>query len=105
MQVTFIAQDGASTTLEAEAQVTLRDLAKDRGIDGIVGECGGMCACATCRVYVALEWTDKLQPPSAMELELLDFELSDHPEARLGCQITLDQSLDGLVVRLPASQY
>ena len=36
---------------------------------------------------------------------MLDFAFDVHPNSRLSCQIKVDPSLDGLVVRAPARQY
>ena len=42
-------------------------------IPGIDADCGGACACATCQVYVAPGWEEKLPPKSDMEETMLDF--------------------------------
>ncbi|MCI5048764.1 MAG: 2Fe-2S iron-sulfur cluster-binding protein [Rickettsiales bacterium] len=66
----------------------------------IKAECGGACSCATCHVYVASEWLDKLAPVSGEEEEMLDeaFEVEDN--SRLSCQIILSDALEGLEVTL-----
>ncbi len=38
-------------------------------------------------------------------LSMLDFAENVKPESRLSCQIEVSDELDGLVVRLPASQH
>jgi 2Fe-2S ferredoxin len=40
-----------------------------------------------------------------MEEGMLDFVVAREPTSRLCCQITLNDSLDGLVVRIPKSQF
>ena len=40
-----------------------------------------------------------------MEKEMLDFVMSPEPTSRLSCQIKVTGELDGLVVRMPESQY
>ena len=76
------------------------------GIEGIVGECGGGLACATCHCYVESDWVDRLEPPSEAELQMLESAVSEvRPSSRLSCQIALTGSLDGLVVDLPEAQY
>jgi 2Fe-2S ferredoxin len=73
-------------------------------IPSIVGFCGGMCACGTCHCYPALDWAVKLPPPDDNEQDTLKRVLDRRPSSRLGCQIRLDASLDGLLVELPARQ-
>ena len=69
----------------------------------IEGSCGGSMACATCHVQVETPWFDRLEPPSAEEADMLDFAAELSARSRLGCQIRLDDELDGLVVRVPAT--
>lgn len=67
---------------------------------GVPAICGGMCACATCHVYVAPEWADKLQPPQSDEHEIVS-ELGHRQDtSRLSCQVRLSEGLDGLSVTL-----
>jgi 2Fe-2S ferredoxin len=40
-----------------------------------------------------------------LEHDMLDFAFDVQPTSRLSCQIKVDDSLDGLVVRIPARQY
>ena len=51
-RVTFVDRGGVEHVLEAYQGETLMELAKRNNIDGILGDCGGACACATCHVYV-----------------------------------------------------
>lgn len=63
--------------------------------------CGGMALCATCCVDV-LEGLDKLEEPSDDEYAMLD-TLPDYLDnSRLACQIRINESLQGLKVRLHA---
>jgi 2Fe-2S ferredoxin len=79
--------------------------ATTNGVDGIVGECGGSCACATCHCYVDLARLQDLLPPSDNELGMLDNVVAERrPNSRLACQIKASAALQGLVVTLPESQ-
>ena len=102
--VTFIDASGASRAVEAQAGSTLMETALRNGVPGIVAECGGACACATCHVYVAPEWAEIVGKPSAMEEDMLDFAADVRPNSRLSCQIKITDALDGLVVATPAKQ-
>ena len=51
--VTLVQQDGEEVVIEnAVVGESLMEVAKARGVDGTLGDCGGGCACATCHVYV-----------------------------------------------------
>jgi len=102
--ITFIEFDGDPRTVEAPAGTTAMEAAVRNGIPGIVAECGGACACATCHVYVDEAWIDKVGEPSEMEEGMLDFASDVRPNSRLSCQITLTAELDGLVLHTPERQ-
>jgi 2Fe-2S ferredoxin len=75
------------------------------GIDGIEGECGGSCCCATCHVYVDDAYLDKLEPMSDTENGMLDNTVSERTaNSRLACQIKASAELDGIILRLPEEQ-
>jgi 2Fe-2S ferredoxin len=85
---------------------SLMQAAISAGIDGIAADCGGCLTCATCHVYVPPEWAALLPPPKADELDMLDMTAAPRETgSRLSCQIELSAALDGLSVRLPATQY
>ena len=64
---------------------------------GVAAVCGGMCACATCHVYVDQSWQDKLSPMQSDERDMLK-ELSTYRtgSSRLSCQVEYTPALDGL---------
>ena len=103
-KITYIQPDGAEATVASEPGMTVMETAKKHLIEGIEAECGGACACATCHVYVADEWTEKVGKPSQMEEDMLDFAFEVRPNSRLSCQIKVSEALDGLVVTTPAKQ-
>jgi 2Fe-2S ferredoxin len=76
------------------------------GIDGIAADCGGVLSCATCHVVVASAWAARLPAPGADEDAMLEMTAAPRePNSRLSCQIVLAPELDGLVVRVAATQY
>lgn len=76
------------------------------GVDGIAADCGGCLTCATCHVFVDVQWIDRLPPRSDDETYMLEMTATPaRPTSRLSCQIALHQGLAGLVVQLPATQY
>ncbi len=75
------------------------------GIDGILGECGGSCACATCHCYVDEDYLADLPAASVGELDMLENVAAERrPNSRLACQIKVSPALDGLVLHLPETQ-
>jgi ferredoxin, 2Fe-2S len=104
-KITFVKADGGELPVEAKLGTTLMQAAIDGGVNGIVAECGGCCQCATCHVYVAPAWRDRLPAVSASEDAMLDNTVCERrPESRLSCEIKITPELDGLVVHLPARQ-
>jgi 2Fe-2S ferredoxin len=85
---------------------SLMQAAVAAGVDGVAADCGGLLTCATCHVMVREPWRSALPPMADEESTMLDFTAATRTEAsRLSCQIVLDESMDGLTVDLPKSQY
>lgn len=103
-RVTFISSVGNARTVEGDVGQSVMEVARRNGVEGIVAECGGSCACATCHVYVDADWMDVVGAPPADETDMLDFVFDRRPESRLSCQIRLLPVLDGLVVHTPDRQ-
>jgi 2Fe-2S ferredoxin len=103
-KLTIVSFDGTPHELEASKGSTVMENAIRNSIPGIVAECGGACACATCHVYVDEAFVDKVGKPDPMEEDMLDFAFDVKPNSRLCCQITVRPELDGLVVTTPAQQ-
>jgi 2Fe-2S ferredoxin len=104
VKVIFVEADGERFEVEASAGMTLMQAAISNSIPGVLGECGGACACATCHVFVDPAWRPALTAATAFELDILQGALDPDENSRLSCQITLTPELDGLQVRLPPSQ-
>jgi 2Fe-2S ferredoxin len=105
IRITFIDHQNHASEVEADAGTTLMQAAVDNGITGIVAECGGACSCATCTCFLDEAWAARLGPPTGMEHAMVEAALQERPTARLSCQITLTEAMDGLVVHVPQSQY
>jgi len=105
--VTYVAHDGATTTVDVPSGENVMRGALYNGIGGIVGECGGGLSCATCHVYVDEAWSAKVGGPATHEeREMLGSAVAEvKPSSRLSCQITMSDELDGLVVHMPDKQY
>lgn len=107
-EITVVVHDaaGAVRELPVRAGRSLMQAAVAQGLDGIAADCGGSLSCATCHVIVAPEWAERLPPPSADELAMLEMTAAPRqPGSRLSCQLLMQPALQGLVVTLPDSQY
>ncbi|MGB8364959.1 MAG: 2Fe-2S iron-sulfur cluster-binding protein [Rhizomicrobium sp.] len=105
--VTYVEHDGSQHKVEVPNGESVMRGAVNNMIEGIVAECGGGLACATCHCYVDEAWIDQVGPPSSQaEKDMLEATASEaRPGSRLSCQITVSEELDGLIVRVPQSQF
>ena len=104
VKINFINHKGETQTVNAEVGPTVMENAIRNAVPGILAECGGACACATCHVYVDEAWKGKTGDPSPMEEDMLDFAFDVRPTSRLSCQIKVSEELDGLTVTVPERQ-
>ncbi len=103
--ITYIEPSGNAVTVAVTDGWSLMQGATANGVDGIVAECGGSCACATCHCYVDASRITDLPPPSQGELDMLaNVAAERRTNSRLSCQIKAAPALDGLVVTLPDTQ-
>ncbi|CAE6959464.1 2Fe-2S iron-sulfur cluster-binding protein [Paraburkholderia domus] len=104
-RITFITADGEQHAVSAPCGWTLMEAAVKHGVPGIVAECGGSCACATCHMYIDSEWVSKATAPQQIEREMLEWTAEPATErSRLGCQVPITSELDGIVIRVPTTQ-
>ncbi len=99
-KLVVINRQGAETTVDARAGLSVMEVIRDNGFDELLALCGGCCSCATCHVLVDPSFKDKLPAMSEDENDLLDS--SDHrtQDSRLSCQLQLTDELDGLKVTI-----
>jgi len=100
-KMTFIERDGVARDVEAPLGLSVLEVAHKHGVD-IEGACEGSLACSTCHVIVDPAWYGTLAKATEDEEDMLDLAFGLQATSRLGCQIVMTPSLDGLVVRLPA---
>lgn len=100
--ITFIESSGKKHKLDVEVGKSLLEIAHANHID-LEGACEGSLACSTCHVIVDDAFYDKLPEASEAEEDMLDLAWGLTHTSRLGCQIIMDDSLDGLVVTLPVA--
>jgi ferredoxin, 2Fe-2S len=102
--ITYISSSSAETRIDVPVGSTVMEGAAQNDVQGIEAECGGACACGTCHIYIDEAWRALVGPPNDMEAALLEFASAPQPNSRLACQISVTAELDGLTVRMPATQ-
>ena len=104
-KITYITPDGARHDTEVENGYSVMEGAINNNIEGIVAECGGACACATCHSYIDEAWLDKMPPMDDMEDSMLDAAYERKDTSRLTCQIEVNDTLDGLIIHVADNEY
>jgi 2Fe-2S ferredoxin len=97
IKVTIIDRLGDRHELMAPTNMNIMEVCKAYELP-VLGECGGMAMCATCQCY--LESDTPLPEQSDDELDMLDQAFHVEDNSRLGCQIHINEDIDGIVLRL-----
>ncbi|HUB63841.1 MAG TPA: 2Fe-2S iron-sulfur cluster-binding protein [Methylocella sp.] len=95
---TLETRNGAQTEINGKDGVSLMKLIRRAGIEELVAQCGGSCACATCHVYITLPDGVTMASMGQGEGRMLSTASHRGITSRLSCQITFDASLDGMHV-------
>lgn len=104
-KVTFVLPSGVEKTVEAQNGISLLEVAHVNSVFELEGACGGSLACSTCHLIVVdKNLFDTLPEASDEENDMLDLAFGVKETSRLGCQIIMSDSLDGLKVIIPASR-
>ena len=104
-KIIYQTRDGSRHEVEVETGYSVMEGAINNNIEGIVAECGGACACATCHSYIDEAWVEKLTAMDDMEDSMLDAAFERKDNSRLTCQIEVSDKLDGLVVHVAENEY
>ena len=103
--INYIEADGTEYSVDVAEGTSLMQGALDNMIDGIVAECGGCCVCCTCNCMIDPAWSQAAGSPATDEAEMLEMVDSTEETSRLACQVKVTAAMEGMVVRLPESQY
>ena len=103
-KITYIDNEGNSTTIEVENGLSVMEGAIQNNIPGIDADCGGSMACATCHVYVEEKWLNKIPKAEDAEVDMIDMAFEPKKNSRLSCQLIVSDVLDGLTVTTPSKQ-
>jgi ferredoxin, 2Fe-2S len=83
----------------AEEGYSILEVAEDNGVH-LNHNCGGVCACSTCHIYVE-KGEESLEEISDKEEDFVDRAINPKLESRLGCQsVILDDDAE-IEVKIP----
>ena len=105
ISVTYVEHDGTLHVVAVDVGMNLMQGAQFNRVPGIEGDCGGLCACGTCHVYIRGTWKEKVPEAEELEVNILDFAFDVDDDSRLACQLKATEALDGIVVHMPKRQY
>ncbi len=100
-KIIFVESDGKEVSVDAQNGLSLLEVAHNNGIS-LEGACEGSLACSTCHIIVEKEFFEKLPEPSEEEEDMLDLAWGLTHTSRLGCQIIINDGLDGMKVKVPS---
>ncbi|XP_029303916.1 adrenodoxin-like [Cottoperca gobio] len=104
VMVHFVNRDGEKISVKGSPGDSLLDIVinEDLDFDGF-GACEGTLACSTCHLIFEEETYKNLGPVTDEEMDMLDLAYGLTDTSRLGCQICLTKSMEGMVARVPES--
>lgn len=102
INITIIDREGVAHQVMAPTDMNMNLMEVVRSYElapeGTIGVCGGMAMCASCQCYVQSD--HELGEMSDDEEAMLAEAFYVQDNSRLGCQIHIDEALEGLEVRL-----
>lgn len=83
----------------AEEGYSILEIAEDNGVH-LNHNCGGVCACSTCHVYVE-KGEGALEEISDKEEDFIDRAINPKIESRLGCQCVILEEDAEIEIQIP----
>ena len=98
VKFTFEDKKIAPKTVTVEAGYSVLEISEEHDVH-LNHNCGGVCACSTCHVYV-LAGEDFLEEISDKEEDFIDRARNPRIESRLGCQCVIleDDAVDEIQI-------
>lgn len=104
-KIIFVGADGVTREVTASADQSIMEAALAAGVPGIVAECNGAAACATCHCYFDPAYAGYTGEIGEHEHEMLAFAASERTaDSRLSCQARIVAEMEGMAVRVPSMQ-
>lgn len=100
MYINVVTHDKSKITVPFSDGDNLLDLLDDQRMEKLKlrTDCGGLCACVTCHVYIAYPYNESLNPPDPEEQIMLSQVEDKRVESRLACEVVLNKKLDGATI-------
>ncbi len=83
----------------AEEGYSILEIAEDNGVH-LSSNCGGVCACSTCHIYVE-KGDESLEEISDKEEDFVDRAINPRIESRLGCQCVILDNDAEIEIEIP----
>ena len=99
-KIIFVEADGKEKEVDAKNGLSILEIAHENDID-LEGACEGSLACSTCHVIFDQQTFDGLEEPSEEEEDMLHLAWGLTQTSRLGCQIIMNDSLEGIKIIIP----
>jgi 2Fe-2S ferredoxin len=104
-KIVFIEHNGEKHEVSVEVGRSVMQAAVENAVPGIVADCSGSCSCGTCHGFIDPAWLETIPAAGNAERALLEGLLELQSNSRLTCQIDVTDDIDGMIVRLPKSQF
>ena len=101
-KIIFVLNDGSEKIVDAPNGISLLEVAHKNAVS-LEGACEGSLACSTCHVIIDETFYKQLPAATDDEEDMLDLAFGLTHTSRLGCQIMMNDGLDGLKVTLPSA--
>jgi 2Fe-2S ferredoxin len=95
--IIFVMPDGTEKHISAPNGISLLEVAHKNAVP-LEGACEGSLACSTCHVIIDPAFYEALPAATEDEEDMLDLAFGLTHTSRLGCQIMMNDSLEGLKV-------
>lgn len=105
VKILFKTPEGSKHPVDIEAGYSLMDAAYNNQVPGVLAECGGAAACATCHVYIGQEWLSETGTVLDNEDAMLFTANDRRSNSRLSCQIHITDEMDDMEVTVADNIY
>jgi ferredoxin, 2Fe-2S len=102
VKFTFEDKDLVSKTVYAESGYSILEITEEHDVH-LNHNCGGVCACSTCHVYV-LKGEEFLEEISDKEEDFIDRARNPRIESRLGCQCVILEEDAVIEIEIPSQK-
>ena len=104
-KIIYVEVNGTEHEVDVPTGTSIMQGAVNHLVPGIEGDCGGLCACGTCHVYIPEQWRAVCGSADELEQGMLEFAFDVNDSSRLSCQIEVSEEMEGMRVNMPSRQY